>query len=54
MEAIVEFWPLIGPIIPGIIDLVKDSKTSICVACAEALSTLSEHGKKTDLLKSLC
>ena len=54
MEAIVEFQPLIGPIIPGIVDLVKDSETSICLACAEALLTLSEHRKKTDLLNWLC
>ena len=54
MEAIVEFRSFIGPIIPVIVDLVKDSKTSVCVACAKALSMFSEHGKKTGLLNLLC
>jgi HEAT repeat protein len=44
MEVIAEFRPAIATIIPAIVVLLNDSESSVRVACAEALSTLSEQG----------
>jgi HEAT repeat protein len=50
MEVIAEFRPSIGTILPAIINLLKDSESIVRVACAEALSTLSEQGKTAELI----
>ena len=42
---IADFRHLIGPAIPGIVNLVKDDDQEVCQAGADALSQLSEQGK---------
>ena len=49
MDMIAKFRPSIATAIPKIVNLLKDSASSVRVACAEALSTLSEHGKTGNL-----
>jgi HEAT repeat protein len=47
---IAEFRPLIAPAVPKIVNLLKDGDREIHIACADALSTLSERGKPVNLL----
>ena len=47
---IAEFRPLIAPAIPKIVNLLKDGDRQIHIACANALSTLSERGKSLNSL----
>ena len=42
---IVEFQPLISPVIPEIVNLLKDIDWVICQAGADALSQLLDQGK---------
>jgi hypothetical protein len=46
---IAEFRAVITPAIPGIVNLLKDDDEAIQIACADALSTLSERGKPINL-----
>jgi hypothetical protein len=48
-KIIAEFRPVIAPAIPGIVNLLKDGKWRIQIACVDALSTLSERGKPINL-----
>ena len=52
MKMIAKFRPLIVHAIPGIVELLKDRDLSICITCANALSTFSAQGK-TDNLSDL-
>ena len=42
---IADFRHLIGPDIPGIVNLLKDDDQEVCQAGADALSQLSKQGK---------
>jgi hypothetical protein len=46
---IAEFRAVITPAIPGIVNLLKDGDETIQIACADALSTLSERGNPINL-----
>jgi HEAT repeat len=41
---------LISPAVPEIVNLLKDGDRRIHIACADALSTLSERGKPINIL----
>ena len=45
MITLAEFYPLIGPTIPGIIDLAKDSNGPLRMLCVNALRNFSQQGK---------
>jgi hypothetical protein len=49
MTITAEFRPLVALAIPGIVNLLKGDEWHIQKACADALSTLSERGKPTNL-----
>ena len=49
ISLLAEFHPLIEPAIPGIISLLKDKHESIRKAGIDALSKISEHGKRVSL-----
>jgi HEAT repeat protein len=49
MDMIGKFRPKIATAIPQIVKLLEDSESSVRVACAEALSRLSEHSKTVNL-----
>ena len=56
IKMIAEFHSLIGPAIPGIVGLLKDSKWHVCLTCAQTLSTLLVQGlgKTGNLLGLFC
>ena len=49
MTIIAEFRPLIGPAIPEILELLKDSDWDVCCSGVNALLQLSKHGKMENL-----
>jgi hypothetical protein len=49
-DSIVEFRPPISTVIPDIVNLITHEDRDVHIACADALSNLSAHGKTTSLL----